>query len=512
MRSAATFLLLLFAQPAWSQTPRAAPAFDLSLAVSVFTAALAFIAPRALDPVTVQEIALWGLAAPGALDGALSTELRDGTVVLLKDGKLVYSRPIPGPDGPANQAPAAWGALIADVLDAAAKASPAVATAGLQGLISTVFETIFDHLDPYSRYVAPGDADLDRARRLGEAGIGATVVRAGRTTTVSGMNADGPAAEAGLRTGDRILAVDGQATASESLATVQGWLAGLEGSFVTLTVRSRTGPPHDIDIERAVTTPETVFASRDGDLLVLRISSFSVDTDQRLQRELDRNLAGAARRAVHGIVIDLRGNRGGRLVQAVAAIDLFLDRGIVAITAGRSPEAAHTWKAGPGDLATGIPIVVLVDGRSASAAEIMAAALSDQGRAVVVGSATLGKGLVQAIAHLPNDGELFVSWSRVLAPAGWPLQGLGVLPQVCTSLGQDALTGQLQALDRGQQPMADILAHHRAARAPLPAARALAIRNACPASEPRDADMAAARFMIAHPAAYLAARLAPPTP
>ena len=93
----------------------------------------------------------------------------------------------------------------------------------------------------------------------------------------------------------------------------------------------------------------------------------------------------------------------------------------------------------------------MVDGRSASAAEILAAALADRGRGVVIGSSTLGKGLVQTIAPLPDGGELFVTWSRVLAPRGWPIQGLGVLPQVCTSLGQDTLSWQLAALAQGRQ-------------------------------------------------------------
>ena len=128
----------------------------------------------------------------------------------------------------------------------------------------------------------------------------------------------------------------------------------------------------------------------------------------------------------------------------------------------------------------------------------------------MVGSGTLGKGLVQTIATLPDGGELFVSWSRVLAPAGWPLQGLGVLPQICTSFGQDAANAQLRSLDSGIQPMADAIARHRAARAPLPAAEVVALRNACPAGEARDMDLTAARFLASHPTAYATARLTPP--
>ena len=153
----------------------------------------------------------------------------------------------------------------------------------------------------------------------------------------------------------------------------------------------------------------------------------------------------------------------------------------------------------------------MVDGRTASAAEILAAALADRGRGVVIGSSTLGKGLVQTIAPLPDGGELFVTWSRVLAPRGWPIQGLGVLPQVCTSLGQDTLSWQLAALAQGRQTMAKALEAHRAARAPLPPAQILAIRNACPAAEGRESDLDTARLLIHDPAAYAAALLPPLT-
>jgi carboxyl-terminal processing protease len=220
--------------------------------------------------------------------------------------------------------------------------------------------------------------------------------------------------------------------------------------------------------------------------------------------------AGFNGHKVRGVIVDLRGNRGGLLREAVAVVDAVVTGGVVATTAGRHPQSSRVWMGGTGeDQAQGRPIVVLVDGRSASAAEIMAAALEDSGRGVVVGSATLGKGLVQTIAPLPDGGELFVTWSRVLAPGGWPLQGLGVMPQVCTSLGEDSLRLALSNLLHGQQDMAGALARHNAARAPVPAAQVVELRNACPAAEGRDLDFAAARFLIDHPEAYQAARLTP---
>jgi carboxyl-terminal processing protease len=212
---------------------------------------------------------------------------------------------------------------------------------------------------------------------------------------------------------------------------------------------------------------------------------------------------------VDGIILDLRGNPGGLVREALDVTDQLLPAGVIARAVGRDPDATRVWRSDAGQLADDLPIVVMVDGRTASAAEILSAALADRGRAVVVGSATLGKGLVQTIAPLPDGGELFVTWARVLAPLGWPLQGLGVLPQVCTSLGQNVWQSELDSLDQGSQPMAEAIARHRAARPSLPPAEAVAIRAACPAAEGSDADLIADRFLIQHPVAYVTALLPP---
>jgi carboxyl-terminal processing protease len=262
---------------------------------------------------------------------------------------------------------------------------------------------------------------------------------------------------------------------------------------------------------RAMVPPDTVFAERLRDALLIRITEFDRATAAQLARALSAALndSAAAAHPVPGIILDLRGDPGGLVREAVGAADALLPAGIVARAVGRDPDATQVWRSSNGELADDLPLVVVVDGRTASAAEILAAALADRGRAVVVGSATLGKGLVQTIAPLPDGGELFVTWSRVLAPRDWPLQGLGVLPQVCTSLGQNALQSELDALDQGVQPMAEAIARHRAARPPLPPAQAVAIRAACPAAEGSDVDITAARFLIQHPAAYVSALLPP---
>jgi carboxyl-terminal processing protease len=250
-----------------------------------------------------------------------------------------------------------------------------------------------------------------------------------------------------------------------------------------------------------------VFFQRVKDVLLVRVTAFDGSTAQHLAETIQAQMNIAP--PPDGIILDLRGNRGGLLEQAVEAADILLPSGVVAYTEGRDPDADNIWRSRRGELARGIPVVLTIDGRTASAAEILTAALTDRGRAVAVGSSTLGKGLVQTIDPLPDGGELFVTWSRVLAPRGWPIQGLGVLPQVCTSLNEAALKRQLAALAEGQQPMQAAIEAERSARAPLSSERILAIRNACPAAFGRDADLTTAQALIDNPAAYAAALLPP---
>ena len=492
MSRAALLLVLLWFVP---QVAHAAAGFDEPTAASVFGAALTFITPRTLEPESIPQLTVWGLHGLTAIDPALLPELRDADIRLLQSGKPIFTAPMPDAGSAEG-----WGALSAAMSTAAYAASDAVRQAGTQGVIQSFFDEMFNHLDPYSRYVPPGAADTERDRRSGQAGLGLTLVRAvGGGVAIGAVVPGSPADDAGLRPGDRVLSVDGRLVAQRTAAAIESLLAGPEGTTVRVGWRSH-GRAHQAELERALVPPQTVTAERIGDVVVIRISGFSVDTDDQFAAALQAGLQG---HRVRGIVVDLRGNRGGLLREAVSVADQVVVNGIVVTTAGRNPQSSRVWPGGAGeDGAGGRPLVVLVDGRTASAAEIMAAALADNGRAVVVGSSTLGKGLVQTIAPLPDGGELFVTWSRVLAPGGWPIQGLGVMPQVCTSLGEDVLQTQLAGLQQGQQSMENALARHNAARAPLPVAQVVELRNACPAAEGRDADLDAAGFLLNHPAAY----------
>ncbi|MFO1024960.1 MAG: S41 family peptidase [Acetobacteraceae bacterium] len=499
------FLLVIFlvgraeAQP----SPNGgAPTLDAGRIVSVYSEALAFMAPRILEPIPVSQLTLWGLKGLAAIDTNVGLAVREGNLLITRRGQ-----PLPEILLPTDEAPGTWASVAAQATAALYSVSPPLRRAGVQTIIQAFFDELFSHLDPYSRYVPPVEAAEDRAQRSGRAGIGVTLERRGRVIVIAGVIRDSPASIAGIQPGEVILSIDGQRATNQDPMTISSLLAGAPGTPVALTTRSRDGRVREHLMTRVMVPPETVFAERNADVLVLRVTSFSQTTASHIALSVQDAMAEP--RPVSGIVLDLRDNRGGLLRQAVTAADTFLPDGIIVTTAGRDPEAAHIWRSAEGELARNVPLVVLVDGRTASAAEVLAAALSDRGRAVVVGSSTVGKGLVQTIDPMPDGGELFVTWSRLIAPLGWPIQGLGVLPQVCTSVGADLLNRQIAALGDGVQPMMAALRMARASRVPVSPERELSVRAACPAAEGRAADLAVARRLIANPAAYAAALFAP---
>lgn len=506
IRISALLLVLLFgranADPA--RMASGMPAFDQRLATEVYATALSFMAPRTLDPVPISQLTIWGLRGLTALDPMVGTDTREGHLRLIVSNRPAFEILAPRDEDPRN-----WASAAATLASAATDASAAIRAAGTRGVIQNFFDELFNHLDPYSRYVGPAEATEDRDQRNGAAGIGLTLSppRGAAPPAVRTVTSDSPAAMAGIRAGDLLLSVDGQPTRGRDVAAVMRSIAGTEGTLVTVEWRGRDGRVRRQQLTRMIVPPDTVFAARSGEMLVVRITAFNYGTSTHLSRVLQQELGSP--RAPAGLVLDLRGNRGGLLRQAVSAADMLLPEGVVAYTVGRDPAAAHVWMSGSGELAEEMPVVIIVDGRTASAAEVLAAALADRGRAVVIGSTTLGKGLVQTISPLPDGGELFVTWSRILAPRLWPLQGLGVMPQVCTSIGTDALHRQLAALANGVQPMQAAVGATRAARAPLTPAQVLALRAPCPAAEGREIDMEAARVLVDNPAAYAAALLPP---
>ena len=498
-------LLTLLPFGAWAQPAATAnAAFDTAMAGSVWGAALAYIEPRSLQALSIPQMTIWGLNGLAALDPDMTTQLQGHQILLYGPNRMIIAVPAP----PATDAQA-WGQAAAKVAAAAYAVSPALRQAGTQGLISSFFDELFNHFDPYSRYEPPLQAAQEQLMITGLAGTGVTFAAQGRSVTIGAIAADSPAENAGLAAGTRVLRVNGRAVYPSEVSRLNSAMPGILGSNVTLRSVDPAGggAAQDITLTRAYIPPQTVFSepSPAPGIAALKITGFNEGTGDQFSTLVASLMA--ANPAPTGLVIDLRGNRGGVLRQAVLVADSLLSSGPIAEAAGRDPDADQVFRAEGSDLTGGIKLAVLVDGQTASASEILSGALADDHRAVVIGSTTLGKGLVQTVTSLPDGGELFVTWSRVLAPDGWPLQTLGVMPQVCTSLGEPALNEQLSALAKGHNLMAPALAASRAVRAPAPVDSIINVRDHCPAAIGSDLDMSTAAFLLTHPAAYQAALL-----
>ncbi|MCP1274251.1 S41 family peptidase [Gluconobacter albidus] len=520
--------------------PPAAPAppvFSASITRDVLIAALGFLEPRTLEAHSARDFCVWGLDGLTAIDPTLSVTVTQpttaapavvhapgtataadkpvgaplpATLSVLQGQTVLFSRALP-----AAGSHSAWADLVTAAMQAAWQHSSTLRDAGSDALLQGFFDELFNHLDPYSRYLGPSPATSDRTRRTGSTGtVGLSLGQSGRTIVITAVNANGPAWEAGVDTGEHLVSVNGRSTHGQDAATVQDWLEGDEHSSVTLGIAAKGHRPTAYRLQRVQVPPETVFASTEGPFTVLRVSSFSTQTAEEISQYIDQVVdeptpdappPAPGKGKAAGIILDLRGDRGGVLQQAVTTAALLLDHGVAVTTQGRNPLANHIWAVQGGDMTNGTPVVVLVDGRTASAAEILASALADHRRAVVIGSETLGKGLVQVIGQMPNGGELFVTWSRNQAPLGWPIQGLGVMPQICTSLGAEALQAQLSALKAGNSLQGEAVQMARGARYPVPVAKILEIRKHCPAAIGSDADMDAAKALLSSPAAYKAA-------
>jgi carboxyl-terminal processing protease len=494
-----TFFAILFLILPLPPRAEAQTNWNKGLAGSVYATAFAFMAPRTLGVIPMGELTLWGLRGLTALDPSVGPTIDRKFISLVDREQVVLSVPLPRPGDAAG-----WGAVAAEVCGRAAQLSPAIAEAGTDGIITSFFDELFNHLDPYSRYVPP--TGVETSTVAGEPGL--TIAISRHRAVVGAVDPGGSASDAGLAVGDRVLAVDGVPTRGEDAYALNAALAGPPGSEVTLQVLRQHKPPQTVSLTRIAVPPPTVFAARQGPMLVIRIAGFEQGTADAFRQTLTDALARGA--APQGIVLDLRGNRGGLLTEAVAVAGNLLDGGVIGSAVGRDPDADQHWRAANGDLAPGQPVVVLVDGRTASAAEVLAAALADDGRAVVVGSATFGKGLVQAATALPDGGTLLVTWARLLAPLGWPLQGLGVMPQICTSGTSDSVEAELEALSAGQQPMNAAIHAARTARPGIALDQILQIRDACPAALGSSLDVQAAQFLVTTPPAYAAALIAAP--
>lgn len=300
-------------------------------------------------------------------------------------------------------------------------------------LIEAAVNGMLSSLDPHSSYLPPQDYDDMQVQTRGSfGGLGIEVTQEdGFVKVVSPMDGT-PAAEAGVKPGDYITQVDGESLMGLGLDEAVDLMRGPVGSEITVTlVREGETEPFDVTLTRDTIKLTAVTGRLQGTTVVLRISTFNDQTFPNLKEQLDAKVeeAGGIDK-VSGFVIDLRNNPGGLLTQAISVSDAFLDKGEIVSTRGRNPQDSERFNATPGDLAEGKPIVVLINGGSASASEIVTGALQDHRRAIVVGEKSFGKGSVQTVMPIKGEGAMRLTTARYYTPSGRSIQSLGIAPNI----------------------------------------------------------------------------------
>lgn len=302
-----------------------------------------------------------------------------------------------------------------------------------EDLVTAAINGMLTSLDPHSSYLSAKDFEDMQVQTRGEfGGLGIEVTQEEGFIKVIAPMDDTPADKAGILAGDFITHVDGEPVSGLLLDDAVARMRGPVGSEIIITVvREGTPEPFDVSIIRDTIKLTAVRGRVVGKTIVLRITTFNDQTTSGVAAELQKGLeelGGIAN--LDGLVIDMRNNPGGLLNEAITVADSFLDKGEIVSTRGRDPQSGERYNAQPGDLIEGRPIVVLINSGSASASEIVAGALQDHRRAIVVGTKSFGKGSVQTLIPLRGDGAMRLTTARYYTPSGRSIQALGISPDI----------------------------------------------------------------------------------
>ncbi len=298
-------------------------------------------------------------------------------------------------------------------------------------LIESAIDGMLMALDPHSSYLNPEKYEEMQVQTKGEfGGLGIEVTMENRLVKVVSPIDDTPAYRAGIKAGDLITHLDGKQVLGLTLSEAVESMRGPVGTDIVLTVRREgVDKPLEVTITRAIIKIRSVRSRAEGDAGYIRITSFNEQTVNGVKKAVEdiRNQIGDG---MIGLILDLRNNPGGLLDQAVGVSDLFLDKGEIVSTRGRRHDSTQRFNAKPGDLAEGLPLVLLINGGSASASEIVAGALQDHRRAIVLGTKSFGKGSVQTIIPISGRGAIRLTTARYFTPSGYSIQAKGIEPDI----------------------------------------------------------------------------------
>lgn len=307
-------------------------------------------------------------------------------------------------------------------------------------LVENALNGMISDLDPHSSYFDPKTfSDMQVKTEGSYGGVGLVIASDKGAIKVISPIDDTPASKAGIKSNDSILAIDGKGLQGLTLDKVQDMLRGPSGSKVKLTLL-RTGDQKsfEVTLERAAIQVEAVKSHREGDVGYIRIPAFNEHTSEGLEAAV-RNLKKQIGPGLKGYIVDLRDDGGGVLDQAIAVSDDFLNGGEIVSTRGRRPDDTQRYDAKAGDITDGRPVIVLINGGTASASEIVAGALQDHKRATILGTTSFGKGSVQTIIPLNGgeDGALHLTTARYYTPSGRSIQATGIVPDIAVAQGDE---------------------------------------------------------------------------
>ncbi len=472
---------------------------------NLLTVALENLADRYIEPLQPGAMSINGLRKLVAVDAMLSIDQTEHGVALSVDGSTTLQRALPEDTDLHG-----WADLTVQLVNKARSQSTAIGELSEAETHKLLLTGIIENTDKYSRYLPPDAAGRSRATRDGFGGIGVVLDQRNDRVIIRSVTPNNPADEAGVKAKDWITHIDGKSTLGLSVGRVAKLLRGKISQPVRIrVVREGLDKPLSLSVIRDHVIRQSVISRHAQNVVILRIKTFNQGTVSTFRKAIVKAVKEMGS-DLKGIVLDLRNNPGGLLDQAIAVADLFMVRGRIISTKGRHAESNQIFDASPGQVLADMPMVVLINGRSASAAEIVAAALRDSGRAALIGSTSYGKGTVQTIVRLPNTAEYHLTWARILAPSGQTLDSQGIVPVICTNISRDRLETVKSALASGGDNLSAVQKIYRPHAALSHYSRTHKL--ACPPSPIRPSDdLETAKLLLMNNKIYKSTIAHPPT-
>lgn len=387
-------------------------------------AACKVITEKSLTPVSADDFAFTAVKSLSTIDQKITARMDGKRVLILIDGKIMKSFPAPSKDDCQN-----WSRLTLAAVVEVRPYSKKTEEADTEEILNILINAPLGTIDSYSHYIPADPVELDLLKKPASVGIGYR--RIGRYLEITEIIPGGAASQTDLAVGDRISAINGKIIPELSRVQILNLLRGESGTQAFLTLRKDGKEQHRTIIRTpAVSSPVTYYFDEKDRLMTIKISAFT----QKTVSGLSFTLREALLKKVAGLIIDLRGNTGGLLKEAVLAADLFLPEGFLMIkTDGRHADTKHQYTSTAKKIRPVYPIVILADAQTASSAEYFAGVLQEYRHAVVIGTPTYGKSLIQANESLPDGSELYLTWAQFHLPSGFAPQGYGIYPNICTS-------------------------------------------------------------------------------